>query len=165
MVSNEHHTLWKKMYIFLAYIKCQTAISSRSSRDDGDRLLSKEGIKSIGKRRSAVRRRDYVLSRVRFMLVSSTPVAESSLFFTWRRDVMVRLEDGWIYVTLEHSCSGKHHSEAMFIIYDVLHCCIIYHRACFAAVLHWFVCLRCGVSQLWVQWGHLINRNGWEKWQ
>lgn len=106
-------------------------------------MASKEDIKSIGKRRSAVRRGDYVLSCVRFMLVSSTPVAESSLFFlTWRRDVMVRLEDGWIYVTLEHSCPVERRSEAMFIIYDVLHCCIIYHWACFAAVLHWFACLQ-----------------------
>lgn len=55
---------------------------------------------------------------------------------------MVRLEDGWIYVTLEHSCPVERRSGAMFIIYDVLHCCIIYHWACFAAVLHWFACLQ-----------------------
>lgn len=42
-----------------------------------------------------------------------------------------------------HLCSVKHHSEVMFIIYDVLHRCIIIHRRARigCAVWHWFVVL------------------------
>ncbi len=138
------------MFIFVSHTLNAKPQSCILSHPGPQEMMVADGITRWG---------DYVFVILRFIPVdllsipvdASSLLSHASLLMAWGMGGW--WEDGGIDATLicqtGHLCSVKRHSEVMFIIYDVLHSCIIYHRAHIGrAVLHWFVVLGQSLSAL-----------------